>query len=91
MLKSLISIEDRVYVQVDGFDRVFAIADEDLERSDGEKTSAVHFMRFELSPDMVSALKSGSSMAAGIDHDNYRVEINPIADNIRNSLTADLD
>ncbi len=91
MLKTLTRIENRVYVQVDGFDRVFAIADEDLERSDEEKTSAVHFMRFELTREMVSALKSGTSLAAGIDHDNYRVEISPIADNIRESLTADLD
>ncbi len=91
MLKTLTRIENRVYVQVDGFDRVFAIADEDLERSDEEKTSAVHFMRFELTPEMVAALKSGTSLAAGIDHDNYRVEISPIADNIRESLTADLD
>ena len=91
MLKTLVSIEDRVYMQVDGFDRVFAIADEDLERSDGEKTSAVHFMRFELTPEMVAALKSGASLAAGIDHDNYRVEIGPVAENIRDALTADLD
>ena len=91
MLKTLTKIENRVYVQVVGFDRVFAIADEDLERSDEEKTSAVHFMRFELRPEMVAALKSGAAIAAGIDHDNYRVEIKPIAGNIRDSLTADLD
>ena len=91
MLKSLVGIEDRVYVQVADFDRVFAIADEDLERSDDEKTSAVHFLRFELSDEMIAALKSGARLAAGIDHENYRVEIAPIADNVRNSLIADLD
>ena len=91
MLKTLIGIEDRVYVQVDGHHRVHPIADEDLERSDDEKTSAVHFLRFELNDEMVAALKGGASLIAGIDHDNYRVEINPVAENIRDSLTADLD
>ena len=91
MLKSLIGIEDKVYVQVKGFDRVFPIADEDLERSDDEKTSAVHFLRFQLSDDMIAALKSGADLAAGIDHDNYRVEIPTVADNIRQSLIADFD
>ncbi len=91
MLKSLIGIEDRVYLQVEGHDRVHPIADEDLERSDAEKTSAVHFLRFELSDEMVAALKSGTSLIAGIDHENYRVEIKPVAGNIRDSLTADLD
>ena len=90
MLKSLVGIEDRVYVQVADFDRVFAIADEDLERSDDEKTSAVHFLRFELSDEMIAALKDGARLAAGIDHENYRVEIAPIADNVRASLVGDL-
>jgi len=91
MLSQLLRIEDKVYVQIDGFDRVYAIADEDLERSDDEKTSAVHFMRFELSAEEVEALKSGATMGAGIDHDNYRVEISPLPENIRQSLLADLD
>ena len=91
MLSQLLRIEEKVYVQVDGFDRVFAIADEDLERSDDKKTSAVHFMRFELSSEEVEALKSGASLGAGIDHDNYRVEISPLPENIRQSLLADLD
>ena len=91
MLSQLVRIEDKVYVQVDGFDRVFAIADEDLERSDDTKTSAVHFMRFELSSEEVEALKSGASIGAGIDHENYRVEISPLLENIRQSLLADLD
>ena len=91
MLSRLIRIEDKVYVQVDGFDRVFAVADEDLERSDDKKTSAVHFMRFELTAEEVEALKSGAALGAGIDHDNYRVEISPLPENIRQSLLADLD
>ena len=91
MLSQLVDIENRVYVQVADFNRVFAIADEDLERADEEKTSAVHFLRFELTPEMVKALKDGASLAAGIDHDNYQVEIAPVADNIRQSLLGDLD
>ena len=91
MLTQLKGIEDLVYVQVADFDRVFAAADEDLERADETKTSAVHFLRFELSPGQVAALKDGASLIAGIDHENYRVEVCPVADNIRESLVADLD
>ena len=91
MLKRLVGIEDRVYIQVVDFDRVFAIADEDLERADEGKTSAVHFLRFELPVEQVSALKSGASLIAGIDHDNYRVEVSPVAENVRESLVNDLD
>ena len=90
MLALLRGVEDRVYIQVADFDRVFAIADEDLERSDGEKTSAVHFLRFEFPPEQVKALKDGATFAAGIDHDKYRVEIVPVADATRRSLLADL-
>ena len=91
MLTRLVGIEDRVYIQVVDFDRVFAIADEDLERADEGKTSAVHFLRFELPVEQVSALKNGASLIAGIDHDNYRVEVSPVAENIRESLVNDLD
>ncbi|MDH3305789.1 MAG: DUF3501 family protein [Gammaproteobacteria bacterium] len=91
MLTQLRGIENRVYVQVADFDRVYAIADEDLERSDDEKTSAVHFLRFEMPAEQVTALKGGASLVAGIDHDNYRVEVSPVADNIRQSLIADFD
>lgn len=91
MLTQLVGIENKVYMQVADFDRVYAIADEDLERADEEKTSAVHFMRFELSPEMATSLKSGASLIAGIDHDNYQVEVRPVAGNIRDSLTADLN
>ena len=91
MLGQLIGVEHKVYVQVEGFDRVYAIADEDLDRSDEHKTSAVHFMRFELSTEQVDALKSGVSLAAGIDHENYQVEISPLPENVRQSLLGDLD
>ena len=91
MLTQLVGIENRVYVQVVDFDRVFAVADEDLERADEGKTSAVHFLRFELPAEQVAALKSGASLVAGIDHESYRVEVSPVADNIRNSLVNDLD
>jgi hypothetical protein len=90
MLTQLVGIEDRVYVHVADFDRVFAIADEDLERADDEKTSAVHFLRFELPAEQVAALKAGAALIAGIDHGNYHVEVSPVPDNIRNSLIADL-
>ncbi|HNP63731.1 MAG TPA: DUF3501 family protein [Woeseiaceae bacterium] len=90
MLTRLVGIEDRVYIQVVDFERNYAIADEDLERSDRNKTSAVHFLRFELPAEQVAALKSGATFVAGIDHDNYRVEVSPVADNVRHSLLADL-
>ncbi len=91
MLKQLIGIEDKVYVQVGDLARVYAIADEDLDRSDGEKTSAVHFLRFELDDSMIEALNGGAELAAGIDHPNYRVEIGPLSRSVRDSLRADLD
>jgi len=91
MLRQLVGIEDRVFVQVADFDKSYAIADEDLERSDEVKTSAVHFLRFELTPEMVAALRDGKEIAAGIDHENYQVKISPIAENIRLSLLGDLD
>lgn len=91
MLSRLVGIEDRVYIQVADFDRVFAIADEDMDRADDNKTSAVHFLRFELTPEQASACRSGASLIGGIDHENYRVEVAPIADNIRKSLVNDLN
>jgi hypothetical protein len=90
MLRRLVGVENRVYMQVVDFDRVFAIADEDLERADDEKTSAVHFLRFELPVEQIVAFKSGAGLIAGIDHTNYQVEICPVADNIRKSLRNDL-
>jgi len=91
MLQQLVGIENVVYMQVGELDKCFAIADEDLERADETKTSAVHFLRFELSNDQVAALKDGSELTAGIDHDNYKVKISPVAENIRLSLLGDLE
>ena len=91
MLSQLVDIENRVFVQVGDLGKSYAVADEDLERADEKKTSAVHFLRFELSDEMVAALKAGTQLAAGIDHKNYQVEISPVAENIRLSLLADLD
>jgi hypothetical protein len=89
-LAALKGIEDRCWVEVDGFDRVFAIADEDLERENDEKTSAVHFLRFELTQPMVAAVKSGAPVNVGIDHENYRHELRPLAQPFRDSLARDL-
>jgi len=89
-LTKLKGIEDRCWVQAIGHARVFAIADEDLERENDEKTSSVHFLRFELTPPMVASLKAGGALAVGIDHDHYRHEINPVSPAVRAALTADL-
>ena len=89
-LARLIGIENLVWVQVDGFDKVFAIADEDLERDNAEKTSAVHFMRFELDDAMRAAVKSGAAISAGVDHENYQQTVSPVAGNLRDSLAGDL-
>ena len=91
MLKQMVGVEEKVWMQVGGLEKIWPIADEDLERADEEKTSAVHFLRFELSPEQIDALKDGAELAAGIDHENCRVEIRPVADNIRQSLIGDLD
>jgi hypothetical protein len=89
-LAKLIGVEDRVWMQVEGCERVHAIADEDLERENAEKTSSVHFMRFELTPAMVKALRGGAALAAGVDHPSYSVTVERVADATRASLLADL-
>jgi hypothetical protein len=90
-LSRLKGIEDRVWVQVEGCARVYAIADEDLERENEEKTSAVHFLRFELSDEMIKALKYGVALSVGVDHPNYQAEIAAVAAGVRASLVRDLD
>jgi len=90
-LAKLIGVEDRCWVRVSEMERVFALADEDMERENEEKTSAVHFLRFELSPSMVEAMKSGASLSIGVDHDNYRHLLSPLPAPIRNALSRDLD
>ena len=89
-LGELKGIEDRCWVQVADFARVPAIADEDLERENEEKTSSVHFLRFELSDAMVAALRAGSRLAMGIDHPAYAHSIDGVPEAIRASLLADL-
>lgn len=89
-LAKLVGIEDRVWVQVSGFSRVFAVADEDLNRATDEKTSAVHFLRFELTPEMVVAVKTGAAVGIGVDHSGYRHEVPALSQATRDSLAADL-
>ena len=89
-LSRLIGIEDRVWVQVGGLPRVYAIADEDLERENEEKTSAVHFLRFELDAAMKDALKSEQPLAMGSDHPQYNVSIDKVPEGVTQSLIRDL-
>lgn len=89
-LGRLIGIEDRVWVQVEGSPRVYAIADEDLERENDEKTSSVHFLRFELTEDMAAALKYGVSLSVGVDHTNYSATVAAVPAETRESLASDL-
>ena len=89
-LEKLRGVEDRCWVQVAGQERVFAIADEDLERENEVKTSAVHFLRFELSEAMATSLKNHAALAAGVDHPHYRHEL-VLSEAARAALVADLD
>ena len=72
-------------------ERVFAIADEDMQRENDEKTSAVHFLRFELSPSMVDAMKGGASLSIGVEHEGYRHMLSPLPPTLRDALARDLD
>ncbi len=90
-LAELVGVEAHLWMQVAGFERILPVYNEDMERSDGEKTAAVHFMRFELSEAMIKALKGGANLSAGIDHDAYRQTVDPVPKNIVNSLLKDLD
>ena len=89
MLGRLKGVEDRTWVQAEGGERVYAIADEYLEREDENKTSSVHFLRFELDPAMRRALKSGAGVTIGVEHPEYRAEVSPAA-GVRESLAGDL-
>ena len=90
MLERLVGIEDKVWVKVEGHPRIYAIADEDLERATESKTSSVHFLRFELDATMVQALKRGTGLSAGIDHPQYNVTVEEISAPVRDALVADL-
>jgi hypothetical protein len=89
-LGELIGIEDRTWVQVAGYERVYAIADEDLDRATEEKTSAVHFLRFELTPPMIAALKQQAGLGMGIDHPRYQARVEPVPPAVFTTLLSDL-
>ena len=89
-LARLIGVQDRMFVEVEGHARVYAIADEDLERDNEEKTSAVHFLRFELDAEMRAGLQAGAPLTLGVDHEHYRYELDSSAE-LRKSLAADVD
>ncbi|MFZ9407108.1 MAG: DUF3501 family protein [Burkholderiaceae bacterium] len=89
-LARLKGIEQKVWIQIEGSGRVFPIADEDLERENEEKTSAVHFLRWELTEEMAAALKYGVSISMGVDHPNYAATVSPLSQDTRNALVADL-
>jgi hypothetical protein len=91
LLSQLVGIEDRVWVRVDGNEQVFAIADEDMQRDTEEKTSAVHFLRFELTEKMALDLRQGAELGIGIDHQHYAFDLEPVAAEVREALLADLD
>jgi hypothetical protein len=89
-LTRLKGVETSVWMKLDGFAPVRPIADEDLEREDDTRTSSVHFLRFELTPEMVKAARAGAAISAGIDHPQYTHATHPLADAVRDSLVADL-
>jgi Protein of unknown function (DUF3501) len=89
-LSNLKGVEDRVWVQAGTAPRVYAIADEDLERENDEKTSAVHFVRFELTPSMIEDLKRGGPLAIGVDHPAYALTLREVPEATRHALLADL-
>jgi len=90
-LEKMIGIEDKVWVKVDDFDKVYAIADEDLERENAEKTSSVHFLRFEFDKAMVDSAKKGKPLAMGIDHPAYQVAIDKLPQPSQQALVADFE
>jgi len=90
VLARLVGVEDRVWVRVGDAERVHAIADEDMERQTADKTSSVHFLRFELTADMVAAAKRGAAIGMGIDHPEYRHEVAAVPEPVRAALIADL-
>ncbi len=90
-LAQLIGIEDRVWVQVGELSRVFAIADEDMARSNAQKTSAVHFVRFELTSAMIAQVKAGAAIGAGIDHPQYQAQVKEMPEAVREALARDIE
>ena len=91
MLAKLVGIENKVWLRVGDHDKVYPIADEDLERATEDKTSAVHFLRFELTPAMIVDVHKGATISAGVEHENYNVTVDAIPDNVAESLVEDLE
>ena len=90
MLARLVGLENRIWVRVGDLDKVYAIADEDLERATEDKTSAVHFLRFELTPTMIAEIHKGAAISAGVEHENYTATVDAIPANVADSLAKDL-
>ena len=88
-LARLIGVEDRMFVEVEGHARAYAIADEDLDRENDEKTSAVHFVRFEFSPAQRDAIRAGAAVKLGCDHTHYPAHVQ-IAPETLAALAGDL-
>ena len=90
-LKKMLGIENNLWLKIEGFNEIHPVSDEDLERRDDNKTSAVHFLRFQLDHEMIDGLKGGCQLSAGINHPEYKYTVNPIPQNISESLISDLD
>ena len=89
-LTQLLGVERCIWVRIGDLDKVYPIANEDLERETEDKTSAVHFLRFEFTAAMIQAAKSGAVICIGVEHDNYTHETGPLSDGVRDSLVGDL-
>lgn len=90
MLAKLIGVEDKVWIKAESHPRIYAIADEDMDRENADKTSAVHFLRFELDPEMARSVKRGARLSAGVDHPQYSITIEDLEPAVRASLAEDL-
>ena len=90
-LAKMRGLEDSIWMQVEGHDKITPFANEDMERTNDNKTSAVHFLRFELDQEMITSLKSGANLSAGITHDAYHHIVDVVPDSLRKSLLEDLD
>ena len=91
MLTKLVGIENTIWLRVGDQDKIYPIADEDLERATDDKTSAVHFLRFELAPTMIAEIHKGATISAGVEHENYNVTLDDIPGNVAASLASDLE
>ena len=89
-MATMVGIEDKVWIRIAGHAPVYAVADEDLERETSEKTSSVHFLRFELTPDMIQSLRQGATLSMGVDHPAYQAVIDAVDASTRTSLLNDL-